>query len=59
MKMIKKKFNLNKYIVLVLAFIILINFYLAPKSIVAYNTKNLTATNVIAKNDTVKSVNTN
>lgn len=53
------RFNLNRYIVLVIAFLILMNFYLAPKSTIAYNTKNLTTMNVMAKNDMTKDVNTN
>lgn len=35
------------------------NFYITPKSMVAYNTKNLTSKNVIAQNNIVKSVNAN
>lgn len=50
---------LNRYIVLAITFLILVNFYLTPKSIVAYNTKNLTTINVMAKNDIIKNINTN
>ena len=32
---------LNRYLILIITLLILLNFYLAPKSTVAYNTSNL------------------
>lgn len=45
------RYLLNRYITLVIVFIVLINFYLAPKSIVAYNTKNLAFLSILADNN--------
>lgn len=53
------KTYLNICVIFILALLMLMNFYMTPKSTVAYNTKNLTTINIIAKNDTIKSVNTN
>ncbi len=53
------KLFLNRFAVFVLALLLFMNFYIAPKSIVAYNTKNLTSMNVVAKNYIVKSVSGN
>ncbi len=50
---------LSRCIVLAITFLVLMNFYLAPKSVVAYNTKNLTTMNIMARQDITKSINTN
>ncbi len=50
---------LSRCIVLAITFLVLMNFYLAPKSVVAYNTKNLTTMNIMARQDITKNINTN
>jgi hypothetical protein len=50
---------LNRFMVITIVFLTLINFYLAPKSTVAYNTKNLTTMNIMAKNNMKKDANIN
>lgn len=50
---------LNRCIIFLLALLMLMNFYIIPKSTVAYNTNNLTTLDIMAKNDLVKSINKN
>jgi hypothetical protein len=52
-------FLLNRYIVLIIVLLVLINFFVVPKSTVAYNTKNLTTMNVMAKNNVAKDIKIN
>ncbi|CCP25984.1 conserved exported protein of unknown function [Tepidanaerobacter acetatoxydans Re1] len=59
MEMMQMRLCINRCIVLAVTFLVLMNFYLAPKSVVAYNTKNLTTMNIMAKQDITKSVSKN
>ena len=40
---------LNRFVMLLLSVLVLMNFYVVPRSTIAYNTKNLSQMNIVAK----------
>lgn len=44
----------TRYISIIIAFFVIFGFYIAPRSVVAYNTKNLIAVSRTAQEDILK-----
>lgn len=40
---------LNRFVILLLSVLVLMNFYVVPRGTIAYNTKNLVQMNIVAK----------
>jgi uncharacterized membrane protein (Fun14 family) len=50
-KMLK---TIEKYMVIIIAAFVIFNFYFAPRSVVAYNTRNLTSVSQTVQEDILK-----
>jgi hypothetical protein len=46
--------TIEKYMVIIIAAFVIFNFYFAPRSVVAYNTRNLTSVSQTVQEDILK-----